>query len=79
MAIFGVLKSILNFSYSLFLSLKLQKYVMYSELSGIVGMCIAIYPLTMKYGIVGAGLSTIIAFVCSLPVVVFGLKKVFKW
>lgn len=78
LAIFGVAKSILNFSYSLFLSLKLQKYVMFSELSGIVGMGIAIYPMVLKYGIVGAGYSTIIAFVCSLPVVIYGLVRVFK-
>ena len=76
LAVFGVLKSILNFSYSLFLSLKLQKYVMYSELTGILGMGIAIYPMTLMYGIVGAGISTIIAFVCSLPVVIFGLFKI---
>jgi len=78
LAIFGALKSILNFSYSLFLSLKLQKYIMYSELMGIIGMGAAIYPMTLKYGIVGAGYSTIIAFICSLPVVIFELRKVLK-
>ncbi len=78
LAIFGVLKSILNFSYSLFLSLKLQKYVMYSELFGIIGMGIAIYPMVLKFGIIGAGYSTIIAFTASLPAVFYGLRKVFK-
>lgn len=78
LAVFGVLKSILNFSYSLFLSLKLQKYVMYSELTGIIGMGIAIYPMVLKFGIIGAGYSTIIAFIFSLPVVIYGLAKVFK-
>jgi lipopolysaccharide exporter len=78
LAIFGVAKSILNFSYSLFLSLKLQKYVMYSELFGIAGMGLVIYPMTMKFGIVGAGASTLVAFACSLPVVVWGLKQVFR-
>jgi O-antigen/teichoic acid export membrane protein len=78
LAIFGVLKAVLNFSYTLFLSLKLQKYVMYSELMGIIGMGIVIYPMTLKFGIVGAGASTLIAFVCSLPVVIYGLKKIFK-
>jgi len=78
LAVFGVLKSVLNFSYSVFLALKMQKTVMLSELFGIVGMGVAIYPMVMKYGIVGAGYSTIIAFVCSLPVVIYGLRKVFK-
>lgn len=78
LAIFGAFKSMLNFSYSLFLSLKLQKYVMYSELMGIIGMGAAIYPMTLKYGILGAGYSTIIAFLFSLPVVVYELKRVLK-
>lgn len=78
LAVFGALKSVLNFSYSLFFSLKLQKYVMYSELMGILGMGVAIYPMTLKYGIVGAAYSTIIAFICSLPIVVYQLRKVLK-
>lgn len=77
LAIFGVLKSILNSSYSLFLSLKMQKAVMLSEMFGIVGMGIAIYPMVMKYGIVGAGYSTIIAVLCSFPVVIFNVQKIF--
>lgn len=78
LAIFGSFKAILNFSYSLFLSLKLQKYVMYSELFGIIGMCTVIYPMVLAFGIVGAGYSTIIAYICSLPVVIYGLGKVFR-
>ena len=78
LAVFGVLKSVLNFSYSAFLALKMQKVVMLSEFFGILGMGTAIYPMVMKYGIVGAGYSTIIAFICSLPVVIFYLVKIFK-
>lgn len=78
LAVFGVLKSLLNFSYSVFLALKMQKAVMLSEFFGIIGMGAAVYPMVMKYGIVGAGYSTIIAFGCSLPVVVIYLIKIFK-
>jgi O-antigen/teichoic acid export membrane protein len=77
LTIFGVLKSILNSSYSLFLSLKMQRAVMLSELFGIIGMGVAIYPMVMKYGIVGAGYSTIIAVVCSFPVVAINIQKIF--
>lgn len=77
LAIFGVLKSILNFSYSLFLSLKMQKVVMLSEMLGIIGMGIVVYPLVMKYGLIGAGYATIIAVACSLPVVVINVQKIF--
>lgn len=78
LAIFGAFKSILNFSYSLFFSLKLQKLVTYSELMGIVGMGATIYPLVKNHGIIGAGFSTLIGFVCSLPVVIYGVRKVFR-
>ena len=78
LAIFGILKSLLNSSYSLFFSLKMQKAVMMSEFFGIVGMGLVIYPMVMKYGIIGAGYSTIIAVVCSFPVVLINLRKIFK-
>jgi len=78
LAIFGVLKSLLNYSYTLFLSLKLQKYIMLSELFGITGMIIAVFPLTLKFGIIGTATSTIIAFIFSLPMVIYGIGKVFQ-
>jgi len=77
LGIFGVLKSILNSTYSLFLSLKMQKAVMLSELFGIIGMGIVIYPMVIKFGIVGAGYSTIIAVICSMPVVIINIKRIF--
>jgi O-antigen/teichoic acid export membrane protein len=77
LAIFGILKSILNSSYSLFLSLKMQKAIMLSEMFGIIGMGIVIYPMVMKYGTLGAALSTIIAVLCSFPVVIFNVQKIF--
>lgn len=77
LAIFSILKSILNSTYSLFLSLKMQKAVMLSELCGIVGMGVVIYPMVAKFGILGAGYSTIIAVICSFPVVVINILKIF--
>ncbi len=77
LAVFGVFKSILNSSYSLFLSLKMQKAIMLSEFMGIIGMGIAIYPMVSKFGIVGAGYSTIIAVICSFPVVIYNIQKIF--
>lgn len=79
LAIFGVLKSILNSTYSLFLSLKMQKIVMLSEFFGILGMGAVIYPMVLKFGIIGAGYSTIIAVICSLPVVILNIQKIFSF
>lgn len=78
LAIFGILKSGLNSTYSLFLSLKMQKTVMLSELFGILGIGAVIYPMVIKYGIVGAGYSTIIAVAFSLPVVLINIRKIFN-
>lgn len=77
LAIFAVLKSVVNSSYSLFLSLKEQNIVMFSELSGIIGISISIIPLVNKFGLIGAGYSTIIGAIFSLPVILINLKKVF--
>jgi O-antigen/teichoic acid export membrane protein len=78
LAIFGVVKALLNTSYSLFLSLKMQKTVMLSELWGIIGIGIFIVPLVANFGLVGAGMATIIGVMFSLPIIVFNLIKVFK-
>jgi PST family polysaccharide transporter/lipopolysaccharide exporter len=77
LAVFGILKSVLNSTYSLFLALKMQKIVMLSEFFGIVGMAIAVYPLVTQYGTVGAGYATMIAVMCSLPVILINVKKIF--
>lgn len=78
LAVFGILKSVVNSTYSLFLSIKKQNIVMYSELFGIVGIGVTIVPLVKNFGLVGAGYAAIIGTVSSLPIVVYYLKKVFK-
>jgi len=78
LAIFGVLKSLLNSTYSLFLSLKLQKIVMLSELAGIVGIGILIIPLTLGYGILGAAYAALFGSLVSFPLILYHYRKVFK-
>lgn len=76
LAIFGVLKAVLNSSYSLFLAIKKQEIVMLSELFGILGIGISIIPLVQKFGILGAGYATIIGALFCLPVILINLKNV---
>ncbi len=78
LAVFGVLKSILNSSYSLFLSLKLQKIVMYSELAGIIGIGALILPLTAGFGILGASYAALLGSLLSIPVIIFNYPKIFR-
>lgn len=78
LAIYGVVKSLLNSSYSLFLSVKLQKIVMLSELFGIIGIGILIFPLTSTYGILGAGYAALFGSLFCLPVILINFPKIFK-
>ena len=78
LALYGVLKSLLNSSYSLFLSVKLQKTVMLSEFFGIVGIGILVFPLTSMYGILGSSYAVLLGSLFSLPVVLFNYPKIFK-
>lgn len=78
LAVFGVTKAILNSFYSLFLSLKMQKEIMLSELFGIIGISIFIVPLAVKYGLPGVGYSAIMGALFSFPVIFFSARKIFK-
>lgn len=78
LAIFGVVKATVSSTYGLFLSLKKQDVIMYSELFGIIGIGVSILPLAYKFGLVGVGYSTIIGAVASSPIILINLKKVFK-
>jgi len=78
LAIFGILKSISNSAYSLFLSVRKQEIVTLITLVGILAMIIPLIPLVNRFGIVGAGYATIIGAAAGLPVVFYYLAKVFK-
>jgi len=78
LAVFGILKSVLNSSYSLFLSLKLQRVVMYSELAGIIGIGALIVPLTTQFGILGASYAALLGSLLSIPVIIYNYPKIFR-
>lgn len=78
LAVFGIFKAIINSSYSLFLSLKKQNVVMYSELFGIMGISLVIIPLSNKYGLIGVGYSVIFGVFASIPIILINLKKIFR-
>jgi len=77
LAIFGICKAISNSFFSLFLALKKQEVVMLITFVGIFVMAVTIFPLVNKFGLIGAGLSTIIATLVSLPFTIFHYRKIF--
>lgn len=78
LAIYGVFKSLLNSTYSLFLSIKMQRVVMFSELAGIIGIGMFIYPLTNTYGVLGSSYAVLLGSLLSLPIVFINYPKVFN-
>ena len=75
LAIFCVVKTLANSVFPILLARKRQDLVMYLTIVGIFGLGLSIYPLTSKYGLVGAGISTIIGSLLMLPPAVYWTKK----
>lgn len=75
LTIFGIIKTIANSSFPLFLAYKRQDLVMLLTLIGILGLGGSIYPLINIYGLVGAGISTIIGSLVMIPPAFYWVKK----
>lgn len=67
LAIFGVTKTLANSVFPILLAYKRQDLVMGLTLIGIIALAITIYPLTLKFGLVGAGISTVLASLVMIP------------
>lgn len=75
LAIFGVIKTIANSVFPVLLAYKKQNLVMYLTLIGILGLGLSIYPLINIYGLIGAGLATIVGSLVMLPISFYWLFK----
>lgn len=75
LAIFGVVKTLANSSFPLLLAYKRQDLVMILTFIGILGLTITIFPLIKIYGLVGAGISTIIGSMAMLIPAFYYVKK----
>lgn len=77
-AVYAVIKASTEPAIRVFLAIKKQEYTSVITLVSLVVLAVCIYPLSQTYGLVGVGLSTIIASLSSLPVVGYYVFKVFK-
>lgn len=75
LVIFAVVKTIANSVFPLLLAHKRQDLVMLLTFMGIIGLAISIYPLVNMFGLVGAGLSTIIGSLLMIPLGLYYAKK----
>ncbi len=76
LAIFGVTKTLANSVFPILLAYKRQDLVMGLTLVGIIALAITIYPLTLKFGLVGAGVSTVLASLVMIPPAYYFARKV---
>lgn len=78
LSILGILRGIGNSANSLFVSLKLQKYVTLTTFVSLVVLGLTVYPLTKTYGLIGASYSAILGTIFSLPITCYFVYKIFK-
>lgn len=75
LALFGMIRAILNSASPVFFSIKKQKYVTVITLVGFISLALCIYPLITLYGIVGAAFAALIATLVTVPVISYYLYK----
>jgi len=76
--IYGVLRTIAGPASALFLSLGKQKYVTAMVFTRFFALAIAIYPLVLAKGLIGAAYAQVIAVAVEAPVLCFFVYKCFK-
>ncbi len=78
LAIFGLIKSIFNSFFSLFLGLKKQEVVTLITFIGSALLFFLTFPLIKIFGVIGAGYATIIATLLAYPFVIYYFFKLTK-
>lgn len=78
LALYGVVRAISGSASSLFLSLKLQKYLTLTTFTRFAILAIFIFPLTIKFGIVGSAYACLISALLTFPLVFYLVNRVFK-
>jgi O-antigen/teichoic acid export membrane protein len=78
LAVFGVIRAILNTASPLFLAVKKQEYVTSVTLISFLVLAFTIIPFVKKFGISGAGFSVLTATFFTIPFIQYYLFKTFK-
>ncbi len=78
LSIFGVIRSLTISTNAIFNSVKKQKYITFVTFVSLLVMVISIIPLVLKWGLIGAGISVLIASIAVLPVAYLLLMRILK-
>lgn len=78
LTIYGVLRAALGSSSALFLALGKQSYVTVMTFIRFITLILTIYPLVLRYGLIGAGISALLSAIIEVPVIIFLITKVMR-
>lgn len=78
LSIYGILRALTASIASLFLAVNKQNYVTVMSFIRFVILIVTIFPLVIKFGIIGAAYSVLLSVLVEIPVVVYYVYKVFK-
>jgi len=79
LALFGILRALSGSAYSVYLAVKKQEYATGVTFIGFLGLAVTIIPFVKNYGIIGAAYSALAGLVLSIPLVIYYLRKIFKY
>ena len=75
LSVLGIVRGIIGSTGSLLVAKRKQKYAAIAMVISAAGLLVTIIPLTIKFGIMGAGISAIIGIFSSVPFVIFYVNK----
>ncbi len=78
LALFGVIRTLINVPYAYFLSIKKQEYIVVTTLISFAVMILTIVPLMHMYGLVGSGVAVVLGALAAIPVTIYYLYVSFK-
>ncbi len=78
LSIYGILRAITGSITSLFLAVKKQSYVTVMSFFRLIILAVAIVPLVIKFGIMGAGYAVLLSVFGEIPVVAYCVYKIFR-
>lgn len=75
LAVYSVIRASMEPAIRVFLALKKQEYASTVSFASLVVLAILIYPFSVSYGLVGVGISTILASLAVLPITIYLVTK----
>jgi lipopolysaccharide exporter len=78
LVIYAMIRALVNPALTVILAMKKQEYLTIISFIGTATLFVSIFPLLSIYGIIGVGISTVIASLVTIPLIWFYTKKLLK-